>query len=113
MLEIADDHIDVFDGDAMTDLRGLVHQVGAENAFYRPHQPPIKTIHIRGDGFAAEAACLVFGVIEHCGGDSAETGFEFDQFHGVTIGNGGRGIGSAEVNGAVVVGGHGGGRFPA
>ena len=105
--QIADDDIDVLDRDAVADFRNLLHQIRAENTFDRAHQPAIVAIDVRGNGFAPKTARIVFGVIENGRRHALKTRLQFDEPHTALVRNGDGGIGRAEVDGTVVVEGHG------
>src|SRR5205814_1649989 len=87
---------------AKADFRLALHQVRAENAFDRAHQPPVEAIHIRRHCLAAETARAVFGAVEHRGGYGRKARLDFCQLHTAHAGKCERGIRRAEVDGTKV-----------
>lgn len=100
--QIADHDVDIARAEAGRDLGCFVHEIGAENAFDRAHEPAVEAIDVRADGVAAVTARVVIGADENGRRHVVEARFELGQAHAAAGGIGECGIGRAEVNCAVV-----------
>jgi len=101
--EVGGDDVEIAHAAAAADVRRLLGEQAAEDAFHRAHQAAVDAVDISCDRSAPELAawCLVHravGAVENGRRHRDVARLQLDQTHAALAGYGDGGIGSAEID---------------